>query len=139
METFNITDCLVLKLEENDNYNNRLDNTIYIFYDKLEQTYNIRGQRECEGRCGCTYSYTCANEYHLADYLQYVICSKNTVNEILYNYDNFPINSVNISFEFLQEYDHSDYELSGYNDIRLKRKRLVKILRMLRNVFNNYN
>jgi hypothetical protein len=140
MSAFNVTDCLVLKIVENDSIKDRVDNTIYILYDTREQTYVIRGQRECGTvRSGCTFSYICENEDDLADYLQYVICHQNTVNEILYNYDNLPDNSNDITFEFFQKYDHSDYEVGGYDDRKLSRKRLLKTLRMLRNVFNYYN
>ena len=62
----------------------------------------------------------------------------NKVNEILYNYDNFPANPDEITFDFLNENDHSDYEISGYNDKMLNRRRLLRNLRMLRNVFNHY-
>ena len=65
-----------------------------------------------------------------------IICKKNTVNEVLYNYDNLPSESNDVTFEFLHDYDHSDYELSGYNNVKLSKKRLVNTLRMLRNVFN---
>ncbi|MCJ7801111.1 MAG: hypothetical protein MUP82_01995 [Candidatus Marinimicrobia bacterium] len=140
MAAFNVTDCLILKLEENDTEKDRLDNTIFILYDTKEQTYIIRGQRECgAARRGCTYSYTCENEHDLADYLQYMICSRNTVNEILYNYDNLPSNSNDITFEKLYEDDELYYEISGYNGKKLSRARLIKNLRMLRNVFNYYN
>ena len=140
MAAFNVTDCLVLKIEENDPIKDRVDNTIYILYDTNEQTYVIRGQRECgTARSGCTFSYTCEDENRLVDYLQYVICHESTVNEILYNYDNLPENSNDITFEFLQKYDHSDYEVGGYNDRKLSRARLTKTLRILRNVFNYYN
>ena len=136
----NVADCLVLKLEENDPIKNRVDSTIYVLYDRKEKTYVIRGQRECGTvRSGCTFSYTCKNENSLADYLQYVICHESTVNEILYNYDNLPDNSNDITFDFFQKHDHSDYEVGGYNDRKLSRVRLLKILRILRNVFNYYN
>jgi hypothetical protein len=90
-------------------------------------------------RSGCTFSYTCEDENGLVDYLQYVICHESTVNEILYNYDNLPENSNDITFEFFQKYDHPEYEVGGYNDRKLSRARLIKTLRILRNVFNYYN
>jgi hypothetical protein len=67
-----------------------------------------------------------------------MVCRDNTVNEILYNYDNLPSDSNDITFEFLNEYDHSDYEISGYNGQNFGRKRLLKNLRMLRNIYNYY-
>ena len=69
---------------------------------------------------------------------KYLICPHNTVNEVLYNYDNLPENPNDITFGFLNDYDFEDNEISGYNDYKLKRRRLLRNLRMLRNVFNYY-
>jgi hypothetical protein len=71
--------------------------------------------------------------------LKYIICKENTINEVLYNYDNLPATSNEITFEFLQENDERTYEISGYNGLKCTRKRLLRNLRMLRNVFNYYN
>jgi hypothetical protein len=71
--------------------------------------------------------------------LKYIICKENTINEVLYNYDNLPETSSEITFDFLQENDERTYEISGYNGLKCNRKRLLRNLRMLRNVFNYYN
>ena len=134
------TDCLVLKLEEYDVDLKQLDTTVYVFYDKKEHKYVVRGQRRCSPTHeSCTYSFDCEYAADLVDFLQYVICKDNKVNEILYNYDNFPATSAEITFDFLKKHDHVDYEISGYNEADFKRKRIVRNLRMLRNVFNYYN
>jgi acetone carboxylase gamma subunit len=135
-----MVDCLVLKLEECDVNRDKIDNTAYILYDTYEQTYIIRGQRqETNTRAACTYSFTCDDENSLADFLLYMICSHNTVNEVLYNYDNLPDDCNKITFEFLAKYDDPTYEISGYDAQKLRRKTLLRNLRMLKNVFNYYN
>jgi len=140
MTEFAVPDCLVLKLEEVDSDTKIIDTTVYIFYDKAEHHYVIRGHRRFSPKYkSCSYSFVSEDVSGLAYFLQYIICTDNTVNEVLYNYDNFPINSNDITFEFLKEYDHPDYEISGYNKQKLGRKRLLNNLRMLRNVFNYYN
>lgn len=137
MKTF--TDCLVLKLEEIEAETDQIDTSLYIIYDKRNNRYLIRGRRRWKPTCqSCTYSFECEYADNLVDFIDYLICSDNKVNEILYNYDNFPENSDDISFEFLQEYEHSDYEISGYNRQKLKKRRLFKTLKMLENVFNYY-
>jgi hypothetical protein len=134
-----VTDCLVLKLEEIDVDLNDIDTTVYIIYDKRNHTYLIRGRRKwLPIRHSCSYSYECKNARDLVSFLQYLICPKNKVNEILYNYDNLPENPNEITFDFLNEHDDVSYEISGYNDEKLERKRLLKNLRMLRNVYNYY-
>ena len=140
MTEFTVPDCLVLKLEEVECVTKKVDTTVFIFYDKKQHNYVIRGQRRwTPTHQSCTYSFVSEDVNHLADFLQYVICKSSTVNEILYNYDNLPVDSNEITFNFLNEYDHDDYEISGYNNEKLGRKRLLKNLRMLRNVFNYYN
>ena len=134
------TDCLVLKLEEFDTTLKEIDTTVYILYDKNEDKYVIRGQRRrTEDHQSCSYSFDCEFAEDLAVFLKYLICKTNTVNEVLYNYDNLPGTSNEITFEFLKEHDNRNYEISGYNGFTLKRNRLIRNLRMLRNVFNYYN
>ena len=135
-----VPDCLVFKFEEIEIDTGNKDMTVYVFYDKKTHRYVIRGRRAVTRTYdSCTYSFECDYAHELADFLQYVICSKNTVNEVLYNFDNLADDSNDVTFEFLNECDHFDYEISGYNKQKLKRKSLLKNLRMLRNVFNYYN
>jgi len=134
-----VTDCLVFKFEEVESDTGKLDNTMYVIYDKKNHRYLIRGRRRWSPVLqSCTYAYECEFANDLADFMEYCVCPDNKVNEVLYNYDNLPENSDEITFEFLNEHDHSDYELSGYNRQTLTRKRLLRNLRMLRNVFNYY-
>ena len=134
-----VNDCLVFKFEEIEDNTNDIDTTVFVLYDKMQHHYVVRGQRRWTPRHhSCTYSFNCEYAADLADFLQYIVCNNNTVNEILYNYDNLPVDSNDITFEFLHDYDHSDYEISGYNGKKLERKRLLRNLRMLRNVYNIY-
>ena len=133
-------DCLVLKFEEKDIITNEIDTTVYIFYDKKEHNYVIRGRRRWTPKYqSCTYSFVSEDVYNLADFLQYIISKENEVTEVLFNYDNLPLVSKEITFEFLQQFDHDDYEISGYNNVQITTKGLIKSLKMLRNVFNYYN
>ncbi len=135
----NFPDCLVFKIEEIDKDTNEIDTTLYILYDKHNHTYLLRGQRKWSPKFqACTYSFECEFAHELFDFISYIICPSNRVNETLFNYDNLPDNSIEITFEFLHGYDHRDYEIAGYDNRKLKRKYLIKNLRMLRNVFNYY-
>jgi len=135
-----VPDCLVWKLEEFDVDTQKIDTTVYIFYDKMEHQYVVRGRRRWSpDRQCCCYSFVCEFAHELVSFLEYVICNHNTLNETLYNYTNLPNDSNDVTFEFLNENDHSDYEISGYDSQKFNKKRLLKVLRMLRNVFNYYN
>jgi hypothetical protein len=132
-------DCLVFKLEEVEYNTNKIDTTLYILYDKVRHVYIVRGRRRWTPMSqSCSYSFECEFAKDLADFIEYVICKRNKVNETLYNYDNLPDDSNEITYEFLHDYDHSDFELSGYDNRKLRRGRLLKNLRMLRNIYNYY-
>lgn len=132
-----VTDCLVFKLVEIDVDTAKIDTIMYIIYDNITRKYLIRGKRSEKSRFqSCTYSYECEFAIDLADFIQYLICPENTVNEILYNYDGLPENPNDITFEYLNEYDHPAYEISGYNNQKINRKTLLRNIRMLRNITN---
>jgi len=134
-----VPDSLVFKLKEIEADTNEIDTTLYVLYDKITHRYVVRGRRRWTPRIqSCTYSFECVFAKDLVDFIQYVICKCNKVNETLFNYDNLPNNSNDITYEFLHDFDHGDYELAGYNDKKLNRKRLLRNLRMLRNVYNVY-
>ena len=140
METTTVTDCLVLKIEERETDVEILDTTIYVIYDKKERNYVVRGKRRAtEIADSCTYSFVCKDHRDLADFLSFVVCKENLWTYVLYNYDNLPYDSNDITYEFLKEYESNVYELTGYNNLDYSRKGLCSILRMLRNVFNYYN
>jgi hypothetical protein len=140
METTTVTDCLVLKIEERDQVTEELDTTIYIIYDKKDHNYVVRGKRnDCKNIEACTYSFVCNYARDLVDFLSFIICKKNRWTYVLYNYDNLPYDSNDITYEFLKEDESNVYELTGYNNVKYNRKNLSTILRMLRNVFNYYN
>jgi hypothetical protein len=135
----NMPDCLVFKFEEVERDTGKIDTTVYVLFDQREEKYVVRGQRRWTPRYqACTYSFDCDHICDLVEFLQYVVCPSNRVNEILYNYDNLPDDSNKITYEFLHDYDHSDYEISGYNDRKFSSKRLFKNLRMLRKIGNKF-
>ena len=135
---YTVKDCLVFKIEELDN-KNVIDMTAYILYDMKLQLYVIRGQRiVTEKDNSCTYSFNCNSSSDLLEFLDYVIDPAYKINHILYNYDNLPKNSNDITYEFLKKYDHQDYELSGYNNQFYDRYKILLQLKMLRNVYNYY-
>ena len=135
----NMPDCLVFKFEEVEDNTGNIDSIVYVLFDQRNDKYIVRGQRKWSPKIkSCTYSFDCDHICDVVYFLQYIICSENTVNEVLYNYDNLPDDSNKITYEFLHDYDHADYEISGYNGKKFSRKRLFSNLRMLRKISNEY-
>lgn len=139
MSEFIVPDCLVLKIEEVEEFSNKIDTTLYIIYDIKNEKYSIRGmRRSTPSQKSCTYSFDCKYSDVLADFIQYLICPDNRVNEILFNYNNLPEDTNDITFSFLRENESPVNEISGYNNKKVKKERLMRILGMLRNVYNVY-
>jgi hypothetical protein len=134
-----ITDCLVLKIEEFDIDTNQLDTTLYVLYDKKEHKFVVRGQRFSKKIDSCTYSFNCEFAHELVDFISFVICKINLCSYSLYNYDNLPYTSDEITYDFLLKNDSKVYELAGYDNQKYNKSKLLSQLRMLRNVFNYNN
>jgi len=138
META-VPDCLVLKIEEYDSETYELDTTVFLLYDKKERQYVIRGKRRVtETADSCDYSFVCEFAKDLADFISFVICKENLWTYVLYNYDNLPYDSNDITYDFLTDVSPV-YELGGYDKQKYSRRKLLQNLRMLRNVFNYHN
>jgi hypothetical protein len=136
---YNMPDTLVLKIEENEDENNLIDTTLYILYDTRSNRYVIRGKRTLSSEIIFKpYSFESESARDLADFICFIICSNHSVSYTLYNYDNLPEESKDITYDFLNEYDDRAYEIGGYDKKKLKNNFLVKQLRFLRNVFNYY-
>jgi hypothetical protein len=137
---FTVPDTLVLKIVEYDCNTHKNDTTLYMWYDHAIERYVIRGKlRETTKAASCLYSFECDSANNLADFIQFVIDKNNVVSYILYNYDNLPETSNEITFEFLEYYDHVNYEIAGYDNQTLKKTDLVRNLKMLKNIFNYNN
>jgi len=132
-------DCLVLKIEEYDIDTKCLDTTLFVIYDKKEHKYVIRGKRNSVSIDSCVYSFNCEFAHELFDFITVVICKHNQWSYVLYNYDNLPATSDEITYDFLKQHESRVYELSGYDRQKYKKSELMSYLRMLRNVFNFYN
>ena len=135
---YNASDNLVLQIVEHDVDSKNTVKTLYILYDTKLKTYVLRGKRYGGNVKSCTYSFECRFADDLVEFLEFVLDKHNNYSYILYNYDNLPDTSNQITFEFLKRYDSIVYEISGYDNKPLKRSHLMKYLKMLRNITNNY-
>jgi hypothetical protein len=133
-------DCLVLNIKEYDVDDERLDTSLFILYDTFNKNYVIRGKRR-DSRIGGSkdYSFTSNSVVDLVNFINYSMCSQNRYSYALYNYDNLPCDSNEITFYFLEEWVSSEYEIAAYDNCnQYNFKYLVKLLRMLKNVSNPY-
>jgi hypothetical protein len=133
------TDCLVLKIEERDVSTGKPDATVFVLYDQKDKCYLVRGQRvKTEQTDAGTYSFTCKRIKDLTNFLSVVICKDNTSSYILYNYDDLPMSSDDITYSSLYSDETTANEIAAYDDLFYNRSVLKRYLGMLRNVFNPY-
>jgi hypothetical protein len=145
IQTTYLTDCngspdtLVLKIEEISD--NEIDSTLFILYDHKVSHYIVYGKRSnvFAKLEFVPYSFRCKSVFDLADFISFVKCKQNKWNYTLYNYDNLPCNSDDISYDFLKSLDGDrSYEIAGYDNKVFNDRYLVKTLKMLKGVFNIY-
>ncbi len=138
VDMLNVTDCLVLKLEEFEHNTDNIDNTIYILYDTNKETYIVRGTRNGIGNGPIDFSYECENMDSLIVFVRYAIGKHNKVSESLYNFPELYVESNNITFDYLCQRSRDSEEISGYLISRIKKSRLKKMLTMIRDIGNYY-
>ena len=129
------TDCLVLRVDEFDRDSHKLDTSMYIFYDVNEEMYVIRGKRPNEWQ---TYNFYCDGMHDTMDFVRTVICKENWWSYSLYNCNNLPLDSDDITFGTLENNIRKENEVTGYDFVDYNKKTLKRMLRILRNVYNYY-
>ena len=132
------TDCLVLRIDEFKGESvsvATLDTSIYVLYDVNNSSYVIRGNRDGEIQ---TYSFYCDTLHGVKDFINTIICKKNLWSYNIYNCDNLPRYSDDITFELLEESVGKHNEIVGYDYHAYNKKTLKRMLRILRNVYNYY-
>lgn len=131
------TDCLVLKIEEYDS--KQLDTSLFALYDSEMEQYVIRGCRPN----GEPFSFVCRSAKQVKKFVEAIICQRNTLSMVLYNYNNLPRTSEEISFAFLLQHEDPKYEVTAFDNEDLesviKSGHFLQLLKALRNVFNFYN
>ena len=132
-------DCLVLKIEEYDISNQKLDTSMFVLYDQRTQAYLVRGTRiETKSMSSVPYSFTCERTKDLANFISVAIGEENRTSYILYNYNDLPLSSNDITYDMLCDEEEPAHEICAYDNMKYDRKALIKYLGMLKNVFNCY-
>lgn len=131
------TDCLVLKIQEVSSHDNEVDVELFVFYDHVKDRYVIRGRRkETSSFQFSPFSFVSDSSSDVVDFISIIIYKKNLCNYTLYNYDNFPETSQDITFESLESDEDIKYEIVGYDNMIFAKQWLLRTIRSLRNIYN---
>ena len=162
------SDCLVVKIDELFAF--EVEHTIFIVYDTIEQKYVMRGKRienvqkpeyenfnqpsivqlfdylfqyksEKKPVTYYPYSFSCPKKESLVDFLEFIFTQGSSFRISLYNYDNLPYESKDITYEFFEKHVDETYEICSvyecHGDKKINEK-FEKILDFIQNVSNDY-
>ena len=126
---------LILCIKEHDT-NHSVDTILFIGWSHIDNVYYMRGKRQdiCDKNF-VPYAFHSENDYDLSSFVEFVIGTKKTSSIILYNFNNInEMNCNDITYDFLEEHIDINYEIAGYDNVKVRRLELVKYLRMLKNI-----
>ena len=136
------SDCLVLKIEEVESTGSNekiVDNQIFVIFDTREGHYILRGKRNDTTKIDFdTYSFNCNTSDDVVNFLSFVIDKNNLLHYILYNINDLPLKSEEISFESLGDRVYGARELVGYENNVFSKKILKNNIQILRYMYNDY-
>jgi len=133
------TDCLVLKIMEFSVEDQLVDTVLYILYDKEEHHFIVRGRRNNENIEFNSFSFQCDYAHELEPFIRFLVGKDNKVLTDLINYQELPMSSDDISFEYLEENDSRANQLIAYLPSTYKSKKIRTAIRLLRDVYNRFH
>lgn len=129
---------LILCIEERDSKIDpqSIDNRVFIGWCYESKEYFIRGRRQdILSSNYVPYSFQSKYSGDLFDFIEFVLGAKGKKNITLYNYNNiFP--ETELTYDFFEELMDNNYEIVGYDNVKLNRYHLEKQLRLLKNIYN---
>jgi hypothetical protein len=130
--------CLILCIEEHDSKLNpsSIDTRLFIGWNDELQEYFINGRRQDLNVSNFVpYSFQSSYTDDVYDFIMFVLGEKGRKSITLYNFNNIS-NFEDITYEFFEKYMNTDYEIVGYDNVKLLPKQVKKQLRLLKNIYN---
>jgi hypothetical protein len=138
---FQTNSLLILCIEEQDSLIDKtsIDNRLFIGWNNLTDEYFIRGRRQDTSISNYVpYAFQSKNTNDVYDFIEFIVGIKGKKNITLYNYNNI-INFDEVTYEFLEYYLDKDYEIAGYDNVKLNSQEIKRQLRLLKNIYNWIN
>jgi hypothetical protein len=130
---------MILCIEENDGTS--IDTRLFIGWDEIENNFFVRGRRQDTRTSSyIPYAFHCDYSRDLYDFIEFTVGKSGSKSIVLYNFNNIQSLDVSeLSYEFFEENLDKNYEIAAYDDVKIKRSKIVKYLRMIRNMYNYDN
>lgn len=142
-----IDSCLVLCIEEMEDYtSNKVDTRLFVTYDFEEDTYVVYGKKQDrlnENKCVFVTQYVpfffrfekAKDVYQM---IETIISRDSECSFTLNNYDNMPYDCESVNYYDLEKNMDSNYELVTYDNVNIRKKHVVPLIKMLKKAFNFY-
>ena len=128
----------ILCIEEVDSDNNRypIDTRLFICWNEPHNSYFVRGRRQDTQRSAYVpFAFNCASSRALFDIIKFIV-GYNNINIILYNFNKtYDMDLDDLTYEFFEKHMNTNYEIGGYNDLKCRRKNMIRWLMMLQNSY----
>jgi hypothetical protein len=140
-----VNSCLVLCIEERgDSDYNQVDTRLFVTFDFVENTFVLYGKRENkfdpeDGHMLTHYVpffFRFARKLDIYKCIEFLISKDSTCCITMYNYDNMPYCCDTVNYFNLANNMNSNYELVVYDDLKIRRRKMMPIISMVRNAFN---
>jgi hypothetical protein len=130
---------LILCIEENEDKNDKIitDTRMFIGWDNDHKNYFVRGKREDTKTSSCVpYGFKCDSKESLNDFVKFILGDSN-INIILYNFNNInEMDYTDLTYEFFENNMDRNYEITGYDNVKLRHKQFQTLLLLLKNMYN---
>jgi hypothetical protein len=130
---------LILCIEEVEQFDSHspIDTRLFIGWDEQNNDYFIRGKRQDTRKTDFVpFAFSCKSSNTIYDFIKFTM-STNRVNIIVYNFNNISyLDSHDLPYDLFESQMDKNYEIAGYDNVSLKRSRIVNYLKMLKNTYN---
>ena len=131
----------ILCIEEHtddDVIDNSIDTRLFIGYSSRDDDFYVRGKRQDIGsREFVPYAFRCVSSNDLYDFIEFALGNCKRASVVLYNFNNLDgFKDDELTYDFFERTMDRNYEVAAYDGVKLKRGKIIKYLRMLRNMYN---
>jgi hypothetical protein len=132
---------LILCIEEHDKIKDKssIDTRLFIGWNTPTNDYFIRGKRlDTRTSNYVPYAFHCECVHDLYNFIEFTTGKKGYKSITLYNYNNMDNLSVDseLTYEFFENNMESNYEIAGYDGVKIKKSEVMSYLRLLKKTYN---
>jgi hypothetical protein len=131
----------VLCIEDHDSKSDPLsiDTRLFICWNNDNQEYFLTGRRQDTQLTNYVpYIFNSYKVDAVYDFIEFVLGKKGKKSVTLYNFNNI-YNFNDLNYEFFEQYMDKNYEIAGYDNLKLNKKHIKTQLGLLKNIYNWFN